>query len=238
MSANVNHPNLSRLKGNGDIIIADPAVSDLHLRYTIPQVRLFCNFDRTLRSKKFDWSVMAFPGGYDDFTSLWNRAKDVPFQFCTLDKGDKTVIHGEHPDPDLIAPLPPTPTTNGPQYSEDQQEVIEWMKWSTMRAHCRRDQRIASSKAQAKAKREREVQERHESVIGGTWIDEANVGAGFKKQRIESSALEAGPSGEGSKNQTETKKKTRKADKGKGPEEITEEEQVGRKDADTHMSEE
>ncbi|PIL27303.1 transcription factor [Ganoderma sinense ZZ0214-1] len=239
MPDHINHPNLSRLKGGGDIILADPSVDNLHLRFTLPQARLYCNFDSTLRSKKFDRSSMAFPGGYDDFATLWNRAKDIPYKFCTLDKRDRTVIHGEHPDPDLIAPLPPTPTTNGPQYSEDQQEIIEWMTWANVKAQRRRDQRIESSKAQAKAKREREERERQGRVINGEWLDEGAFGAGFKKRRVDSSVPVAGPSGKGKGKEVE--KETEEV-AGKEPggavEEAIEKAQDGKQDADARMSEE
>ncbi|KAI1781729.1 hypothetical protein LXA43DRAFT_1069844 [Ganoderma leucocontextum] len=171
----INHPYLSRLKGGSDLMLADNA--GLSLRYTTPQVRLFCNFDGTLRAKKFDRTVMTYAGGYDDFASLWNQAEDVPFKFCTLDGADNTLIHGEHPDADYLAPLPPTTTTiAGPQYTEDQQESIEAMKWQTIRSQRLRTQRIEQSKAQAKAKRQREEEEKKGRIIGGAWVDEGNVG--------------------------------------------------------------
>ncbi|KAM5539141.1 hypothetical protein V8D89_007186 [Ganoderma adspersum] len=177
--------------------------------------------------KKFDHTFMTFPGRYDDFVALWNHVKNIPYKFCTVDKNDKVEVLGKPPDPDLIAPLPPTPTPTGPQYSEDQNEVIEWMKWSTMKAQCCRDQCIESSKAELKAKREREEQEKQGRVVSGGLQSSGKSSLSFKKWCVDTSTPEAGPSGKGSKNQEATK--DQETTKGK--------EKAGGKDDDTHMGE-
>ena len=196
------HPYLTRLKGGTDLLLTDGA--NLSLRFVTPQVRLYCNFDGTLRAKKFDRNVMTYPGGYDDFANLWNQAADLRVKFCTTDANGNTVIHGEHPDPDLVAPLPlSTPTTTGPQYTEDQLESIEAMKWQILRGQRLRTQRIEQSKAQAKAKRQREEQEKRGLVIAGAWVHEDEFQGSSKKQRVESSAAVAGPSEKGKEKEVE-----------------------------------
>ena len=96
------HPYFRRLSGSNDLLLHD--ADGIAYRFAVKQAHLYCKTDRSLRDGTYDSTKSAYPGGYDTFTDLWNRAEDFTYQFSTIDADGHITIHGEHPQPTASLP--------------------------------------------------------------------------------------------------------------------------------------
>ncbi|KAJ3003961.1 hypothetical protein NUW54_g5037 [Trametes sanguinea] len=117
------HPYLRQLEGSPDFLLQDDEANCVY-RFAAAQVWLFCRIDRQIRDGTFDYSRVAFPGGYDTFTDVWNRATDFPYRFSTIEVGSSLVVNGQHPPADQLAPLPAAPVVT-PRFTTSQEDAIQ-----------------------------------------------------------------------------------------------------------------
>ncbi|KAI0370092.1 hypothetical protein BV20DRAFT_967103 [Pilatotrama ljubarskyi] len=139
------HPYLRRLDGGNDLLLRDDE-NYVH-RFAVQQVRLYCRFDQTLRDGAYDSTKVAYPGGYDSFVSLWNRAEDFPWRFSTVAADGTIQVAGQHPSADRIAPLPPPPVAAAPRFSTSQEDAIQGLLWDLAARETRKRKRIDESRA-------------------------------------------------------------------------------------------
>ncbi|KAI0742516.1 hypothetical protein C8Q80DRAFT_1158039 [Daedaleopsis nitida] len=158
------HSALSRLEGNQHILLRDSDGDAF--RFSPEQVRLYCRFDLALRRGEYDSARTAYPGGYDTWTTLWNRAEDFPYRFSTIESDGSVIINGQHPEADRVAPLPPPAVAASP-FSNSQLHSVQGLLWDLAARNTHKRKRIDESRAAKQDKRARVDSDKAKEVFGG-----------------------------------------------------------------------
>ncbi|OBZ72470.1 hypothetical protein A0H81_08068 [Grifola frondosa] len=174
LSLMANNVNLARNR-NQDIILTDNVLHDRHL-FLVPQVRLYVEFDRLLRSRPYSRDRDVIPGGYDTFMALWNSDPHCPYKFCqVVVTTGETRVFGEPVVESYL--LPPREEERAPEFTPAQRRAVDNLLWqNAMQVGRRQDfyakRQAEKAEAAAVAKRPRlmgeedEQEERDERTAG------------------------------------------------------------------------